>query len=116
MVTAEAAVVVPSLLIVGLVLVWAVTVGTAQLRCFDAARAGARAVARGEDIDAVRRMAEQAAPAGATVTVTRSGDDVEVRVDFTAAGPGWLPAVPDLEVSGSAVAAAEDAVGEGDPQ
>ncbi|MFE2132276.1 TadE family type IV pilus minor pilin, partial [Streptomyces sp. NPDC059466] len=39
-VTAEAAVVLPSLVLVGMALVWALLAASAQIRCVDAARAG----------------------------------------------------------------------------
>lgn len=99
---------IPSLLIVGFVLVWAITLGTAQMRCYDAARLAARAVARGESVDTARQIALDAAPDGAVVTVVRDGGDVDVVVSFTAHGPGWVPAMPDLRIVGSAVGAAED--------
>ena len=56
MVTAETAVVLPVLLLVLAGAVAAVTVVGAQLRCVDAAREGARAAARGEDVATVRAL------------------------------------------------------------
>ena len=53
-VTAETAVAIPSLLVVLTILVWIILVVTAQLRAYDAARAGARAAARGETTRAER--------------------------------------------------------------
>lgn len=45
-VTAEAAMVIPVLLLFALALVWALMAAAAQIRCVDAARTGARAAAR----------------------------------------------------------------------
>src|SRR5687768_15271391 len=80
MVTAETAVVLPVLLLVLAGAVAAVTVVGAQLRCVDAAREGARAAARGEDVATVRALTFRAAPDGVTVSVARDGEDVLVGV------------------------------------
>jgi hypothetical protein len=105
--------VLPALIMVALVLGWAVTVGVAQLRCFDAARGAARAAARGEPVDDVERIARGAAPAGAEITITRVDDEVTVIVEMTASAPPWFPAVPAIRVTGSAMALAEDLDGTG---
>src|SRR5882757_7128413 len=47
-VTAEAAVVIPVLVTLTGLLIWGLMAGAAQVRCVDAARAGARAAARSE--------------------------------------------------------------------
>ncbi|MDG4866087.1 TadE family type IV pilus minor pilin, partial [Streptomyces sp. T-3] len=52
-VTAEAAVVIPALVLLGVALLWALMTASAQIRCVDAARAGARAAARQEEPGAV---------------------------------------------------------------
>ena len=89
MVTAETAVVLPVLLLVLAGAVAAVTVVGAQLRCVDAAREGARAAARGEDVATVRALVLRAAPEGMTVTVALDGEDVRVGVSgrITPLGP-----------------------------
>ena len=89
MVTAETAVVLPVLLLVLAGAVAAVVVVGAQLRCVDAAREGARAAARGEPVAAVTEIVRRAAPAGAAVVVTRTGDEVrvDVRADLAPLGP-----------------------------
>ncbi|MFC4034584.1 TadE family type IV pilus minor pilin [Streptomyces polygonati] len=79
-VTAEAAVVIPTLVALAAFLVWGLMAGAAQLRCVDAARAGARAAARSETAADVLRVARAAAPAGAEVSVGRDGDLVRVKV------------------------------------
>ncbi|NDZ77329.1 hypothetical protein G3I19_02080 [Streptomyces sp. SID10853] len=45
-VSAEAAVVIPALVLFTMTLVWALTAAAAQIQCVDAARAGARAARR----------------------------------------------------------------------
>ncbi|MFK0025251.1 TadE family type IV pilus minor pilin [Streptomyces sp. NPDC090798] len=106
-VTAEAAVVLPSLVLVGMALVWALLAASAQIQCVDAARAGARAAARQDSPDTVVATTRRAAPRGARVTVTREGDLVRVTVRASAPGPDGL----SLELSDEAVALAEETVG-----
>src|SRR3954447_16179955 len=79
-VTAETAVALPALVAVLALALWAVGAVNAQLRCVDAARLAARAVARGDDAAAATSRAEAAAPPGATVQVTRAGGLVTVEV------------------------------------
>ncbi|SFE10395.1 TadE-like protein [Blastococcus tunisiensis] len=102
MVTAETAVVLPVLLLVLAGVVAAVTVVGAQLRCVDAAREGARAAARGEDVATVRALAGRAAPAGAVTTVRSQGEEVAVTVAAAVAPLGPVP----LRITVSAVAVA----------
>jgi hypothetical protein len=104
-VTAEAAVVLPVLVAFALALVWGLLVMSAQIRCVDAARAGARAAARQDPVDAVLAVARATAPRGADVTVGREGDQVRVIV---VAKPPVLRGLP-FEVREEAVAAAEEA-------
>ncbi|MCX5091885.1 pilus assembly protein [Streptomyces sp. NBC_00365] len=106
-VTAEAAVVLPSLVLVGMALVWALLAASAQIQCVDAARAGARAAARQDPPDTVLATTRRAAPRGARVTVTREGDLVRVMVKASAPGPDAL----SLELGDEAVALAEETVG-----
>lgn len=63
-----------------------------QIRCADAARAGARAAALGADLGAVRSAVVAVADAAASVEVARSGPWVEVRVERRVAS-GWGPVV-----------------------
>ncbi|MFI8003622.1 TadE family type IV pilus minor pilin [Streptomyces sp. NPDC086010] len=106
-VTAEAAMVLPVLVAFVMVLVWALVAASDQIRCVDAARAGARAAARSEPEAAVRLVAKEAAPDSARVEVRRVGDSWRVRVDAPTPGPGPL----SLTLSAEAVALAEDTVG-----
>ncbi|MFE1286287.1 TadE family type IV pilus minor pilin [Streptomyces sp. NPDC058751] len=107
-VTAEAAVVLPSLVLVGMALVWALLAASAQIRCVDAARAGARAAARQDPAESVLATARRAAPPGAKVTVGREGDLVRVTVGARTPGPAAL----SLELKDEAVALAEETVGD----
>jgi Flp pilus assembly protein TadG len=91
MVTAETAVVLPVLLLVLVGAVAALTVVGAQLRCVDAAREGARAAARGEDVATVTGWAGRAAPDGARTVVSREAERVQVTVTADVAPLGPLP-------------------------
>lgn len=108
-VTAEAAVVLPGLVLFVMALMWALFAASAQIQCVDAARAGARAAARQDPSDTVRATARRAAPDGATVTVGREGDLVRVTVVAHPPGPDTLT----LELRSTAVALAEETVGVG---
>ena len=110
-VTAEAAVVLPTLVLFAMALVWALLASCAQVQCVDAARAGARAAAR-QDPEAVAvATARQAAPRGARVSVRREGDLVRVEVEAGVPGPTVLGL--DVRLRSEAVALAEESVGVG---
>ncbi|MGP4109410.1 TadE family type IV pilus minor pilin [Streptomyces sp. 4N509B] len=104
-VTAETAVVVPSLVLLLGMLLWALGAVAVDLRCGDAARAGARAAARGEAASVAADVARAAGPAGARVAIERDGSLVRVRVEARTLGPGPLA----MRVTREAVARAEDA-------
>ncbi|MBT2524968.1 pilus assembly protein [Streptomyces sp. ISL-99] len=106
-VTAEAAVVVPALVLFAMTLVWALMATAAQIQCVDAARAGARAAARQEPEGTSVAAARQAAPRGARVTIGREGDLVRVTVEAPTPGIGSLA----LTIRAEAVALAEESVG-----
>jgi hypothetical protein len=108
-VTAEAAVVIPSLVLLLAVLLWSVMAAAAHIQCVDAARAGARAAARGETPGGVRAAVLTAAPRGAEIRTMREGELVRVEVRVRTAGPGPLT----LGLRSDAVALSEDSVGEG---
>ncbi|MFF5536925.1 TadE family type IV pilus minor pilin [Streptomyces cinerochromogenes] len=109
-VTAEAAMVLSVLVAFTMALVWLLLVAAAQIRCVDAARAGARAAARQDPADVVVTVTREAAPRGARVTVAREGDRVRVTV---VARPPLLNGLP-FEVREEAVALAEESVAEGE--
>ncbi|MFB7311478.1 TadE family type IV pilus minor pilin [Streptomyces sp. NPDC056192] len=106
-VTAEAAMVIPVLALFALALVWALMAASAQIRCVDAARAGARAAARSEPEAQVLAVARSAAPDRARVDLERAGELWRVRVAAPTPGPGPLT----LTLSAEAAALAEDTVG-----
>ncbi|MFD8385157.1 TadE family type IV pilus minor pilin [Streptomyces sp. NPDC059679] len=106
-VTAEAAVALPVLGLFALMLIWGLMAAAGQMRCVDAARAGARAAARSEPRAAALAAARSAAPRGARVELRREGDLVRVRVEARAPGPGQLA----VRLHGEAVAFAEESVG-----
>ena len=106
MVTAELATVAPFGFALTLLLMWIISLGLMQVRLTDAAREGARLVARGESIDAARAAARQHAPQGARVEVDLSEGVATVSVQARSRMP-----VPffagigsrDLEAEASAV-------------
>lgn len=100
-VTAEAAVALPTLLMLVVFGMGAVDVISAQLRCVDAAREAVRAAVRGEPVGVVHDLASQAAPAGSTVQIGSSGDRVTVVVRADVRLLGGL--LPDIAVRGDAV-------------
>ena len=110
-VTAETAVVLPVLVLVLAVLVFVLACVSAQLRCVDAARSAARLAARGEPAAVVQAAARAAAPAGAVVRVSRSGDQVLVVVDADVRPFGRAArALTEVSVSARAAALAEETV------
>lgn len=105
MVTAEAAVVLPTLVLFAAMLVWGLLAACAQIQCVDAARAGARAAARQEPAAATLAAARSAAPHAARVALAREGDLVRVRVEAQVPALGPLA----MTLRGEAVALAEEA-------
>ncbi|OCC09100.1 hypothetical protein A3Q37_05122 [Streptomyces sp. PTY087I2] len=103
--------VIPVLVAFALALLWVLTAAADQIRCVDAARAGARAAARSEPEAAVLDAARGAAPQGARVALGRAGDLWRVRVEAPTRGPGVLA----LTLSAEAAALAEDTVGGAGP-
>jgi Flp pilus assembly protein TadG len=108
-VTAELALVLPVLVAVTTGLVWLLAVGADQLRAVDAARETARALARGDALEAAVGVGEQVAPDGATVRVSTGGGQVHVTVTGEATGPGGIfDALPPAQLHAEAVAVIED--------
>lgn len=99
--------VIPVLALFALALIWALMAASAQIRCVDAARAGARAAARSEPEEQVLAAARSAAPDRARVDLERAGELWRVRVAAPTPGPGPLT----LTLSAEAAALAEDTVG-----
>lgn len=99
-VTAETAMVLPTLVGLGLALVLVVSAAATQLRCTDAAWEAARGLARGEPTAFATRAAQQLGPTGAAVSVDPTGGSVLVRVSSRLALGGAL--IPALHVEGHA--------------
>ncbi|MDA2809292.1 TadE family type IV pilus minor pilin [Nocardiopsis sp. RSe5-2] len=78
--TAETAVALPALALVLALSIAAVNAVATHLECVDAARAGARALARGESEAVVLREASRAAPEEARVRASRTGGEARVEV------------------------------------
>lgn len=93
MATAELALVIPAVLVVLAMCLSGLGLAVDQLRCVDAARAGARAASRGEPVADVRARALSGAPDGATVVVGSGGGDVTVTVSAPRRSI-WLPGLP----------------------
>jgi hypothetical protein len=109
MVTAEIAVALPALLLVTALGVGAIGVTAAAARCADAARAAARALARGETESEAVRRATELAPAGADVRVVRRAEEVEVDVRATLSWFGGL--LPEVSLHQRVTASVEDSTG-----
>lgn len=84
MVTAEIAVALPALVLVLTLALGAVALVTDHLRCVDAARVGARLLARGEDAGWVRSEVAHQAPSGADIGFDVGPDSVTVEVSVQA--------------------------------
>lgn len=106
-VTAETAVLLPGLVVVLVLLLWAVQAVVGQLRCIDAARLGARAAARGDQPASVVALARRAAPSGAVVTVTPGDAFVVVTVRAHVRALPVSGAVPHVAVVATASAPRE---------
>jgi len=105
-VTAETAMVLPALVLVLAACLWAIAALIAQLACVDAARAGARAAARGEPLQSVRMEVIQMAPPQADATVTREKDLTRVVVSAVIR-PAWGGLLPPVTVTATASSATE---------
>ncbi len=88
MATAELAVAMPVAVLVLAIVLGALSLGIDEVRCVDAARAGARSAARGDPLPTVRAEAGRSAPVGARVAVRVGGG--RVRVTVTSRGKGVL--------------------------
>ncbi len=91
MVTAEIAVALPALVLVLTLGLGAVGAVVDHLRCVDAARTGARLLARGEPVDEVREEVARQSPNGARISLVVAPDSVQA--DVSADLPGVLSAL-----------------------
>lgn len=86
-VTAEFAVALPAVLLLLALLLAGSAAGITQLRLEEAARAGARALARGDDAGAVEGIVRQLAGASASSSVAAEGEWLSVTVSGRVSGP-----------------------------
>ena len=105
-VTVELALALPALFAVLAVVLWTVAAAGLRMDCTDAARAGARAAARGDSDAAVRALVARVGPGGARLTMTRGSGLVTVKVVVRTVPPGPFR-LPGFVVGGSAVAQEE---------
>jgi len=105
-VTVELALAIPALFAVLGVVLWAVAAAGLRMDCTDAARAGARAAARGDPEADVRALVAQVGPRNAKLALERRGDLVTVVVRARTRPPGPFH-LPGFIVGGSAVAQVE---------
>ena len=107
MATVELAVAIPALVLVLVVALSAITTVLDQVRCVDAARATARAVARGDAPATAVGQGRRLAPPNAVFSLADAGGAVEVTVS-SASAPAlrWLGT--RASPKGHAVAAKED--------
>jgi hypothetical protein len=107
-VSAEAAVVLPTILLFAVGMAWLVSIGVTHVRAVDAARETARAVARGEPTGAGAAVGGRVAGPGSSIHVERDGTVVVVTVTSPVRGPGGLFGfVHTLDVHAQAVAVLE---------
>lgn len=100
--------VLPALAVVLLLALWAVGAVVVQLRCQDAARLTARALARGEPAAVARAIGHRAGPSGAEIRLEEAAGLVSVDVRTAATLPGpWGGLAPRIPVRGTAVADVE---------
>jgi Flp pilus assembly protein TadG len=111
-VTAELALALPTLVLVLVAGIWLQSAVALHARCQDAARAGARAAARGDSDGQIRSALATALPSGATVGIARAGGVVTVSVSAPASAPAGLA---DLVSAPTLRAAAVAAVERTDP-
>jgi hypothetical protein len=84
MVTAELAVLLPSLVLLLVLGLRAVAAGVAELGCVDAARTAARSAARGDPPDVAKAAGAALAPPGARIELRLTGRSVVVEVHASA--------------------------------
>ncbi len=100
----------PALMLVVVAGLWLQSAVALKARCLDAARAGARAAARGDAEPAVRAALAGALPPAAHVVISRGGGQVTVVVSTPANPPAGLAALLGAPtVTASATGSAEDA-------
>ncbi|WP_433164934.1 TadE family type IV pilus minor pilin [Kribbella sp. CA-247076] len=107
-VTAEIAIALPVLLTLLYLGVWLIGVVTTNIRCIDAARDVARAVARGESPETAQEIGRRTAPPNAAITITRTGPDIQVTITATPhRNAPLLSALPSTPITAKATLQSE---------
>jgi hypothetical protein len=101
-VTAELAMTLPGVVLVAMALLVTGQAAIGEVRCTDAARAGARLAARGDSDAAVVAEVGRLAPTGSRVVVSHNGSRVLVSVSSALGAPAPSWARLDLHVSATA--------------
>lgn len=112
-VTAETAAMLPALMVVLAAALWAIQTVSVQLECVDAARAAARAAARGEALDQVHELARATTSPNAQVVITRDTEFTKVQITVEVR-PSWAQSLPAVNVSATATASTETMTQHGD--
>ena len=112
-VTAETAAMLPALMVVLAAALWAIQTVSVQLECVDAARAAARAAARGEPLDQVHDYARAVTSPKAQVVITRDTEFTKVQITVDV-HPSWAQSLPAVNVSATATARTEPWPDKGD--
>jgi hypothetical protein len=110
-VTAETAIVSMGLVVVAVSMLFVVAVGMAQVRCVDASRDVARALARGESDARSLDLGRLTAPTGARISTRTAGGVVQVEVSATVTGPGVLRRFGGVQVASTSAVASEPGPG-----
>lgn len=106
-VTAEMALVLPVLVSVLLLGIWSIGLVVLNIRCIDAARDVARAVARGESLDQAKAIGRRTVPTG-TIVITREASDIKVVVTAVPAhAPPLLGVFSPASLTATAILQAE---------
>ena len=106
-VTAEMALVLPVLVSVLLLGIWSIGLVVLNIRCIDAARDVARAVARGETVDQAKAIGHRTVPTG-TIVITREASDIKVVVTAVPAhAPPLLGVFSPASLTATAILQAE---------
>jgi hypothetical protein len=112
-VTAETALVLPTLLSLGFALAFVIAAAADRIRCTDAAWEAARGLARGESPAAAAEAVQRLAPLGASMSVQNASGHVSVVVFATLRFGNVM--LPVLHVDGHAQIACEPGIGCADP-
>ncbi|WP_350279403.1 TadE family type IV pilus minor pilin [Kribbella sp. HUAS MG21] len=82
--------------------IWSIGLVVLNIRCIDAARDVARAVARGEPADQAKSIGHRTVPNG-TITITRDASDIHVTVTATPTNkPPLLTLMTPAEITATA--------------